>query len=328
MSDQRQFKHGGVEYPLTASTANTLLKDADPGLYYALLLFESVLNTYVGPRLRAQAAIHDLRFPSAVEKTLHYEPTPFLLADDLAFPLFCLYRSEEAWAERTVHFGESMAVWEWAYVLPPLGPAETEALHPILRTVAVVMREFAARSWDPDYSSGQTLRDLSGIQKMVPGPVSYGKLELVDKQDKFWRAITGKLFVRERDDIVAAAFDSFDGADVSLDVQAPDTTTVSDFTQTSSYPAPVPVSISPSSGSKAGGTSFTLTGTGFRVGTPVYVLIGGAYASNVVVTSTTTITGRTPAHDAYPSFAADVQIIDSDGQESTVLEAAYTFTTP
>lgn len=328
MSDQRQFKHGGVEYPLTSATTNALLKDADPALHYAILLFTSVLNTYVGPRLLAEAALHDLRFPSAVEKTLHYEPTPFLLADDLTFPLFCLYRSEEAWAERTVHFGQSLAQWEWAYVLPPLGPAETEALHPILRTVAVVMREFAARSWDPDYSAGQTLRDLSGIQKMMPGPVSYGKLELVDKQDKFWRAVTGKLFVQERDDIVATAFDDFAGANVSLDVEASDQTTISDVVQTASYAAPTIASIAPSSGSKAGGVAFTITGSGFRVGTPAYVLIGGSYASNVVVASTTTITGLSPAHDAYPSFAADVQVIDTDGQESNVLAAAYTFTTP
>ncbi len=60
--------------------------------------------------------------------------------------------------------------------------------------------------------------------------------------------------------------------------------------------APTLASVSPSSGSTAGGTSVTLTGTGFT-GTPA-VTFGGVAATSVVVVNSTTITAVTPAGSA------------------------------
>lgn len=326
MSDQKKWKHGSVEFPLETATTNSLLRDVDPALYYALQLFEHAIGTYVGERLLAQFALHGFDFPSAVVKTLAYEPSPFLLADQMEFPLLCVYRSAEEFNPRVVHLPETTATWEWAYILPPLGTAETEALHPILRAVAIVMREFAARSWDPGYEDGRTLRDLSGIRGMLPGPVRYGNFEAVDKLDKFWRAVTGKLFVTERDDVVASAFETFDGANINIDHVEADGTSIADFVQVETRPAPVLEEVAPSAGTSSGGAVVELIGRNFRLGTTPRVLFGGAYADSVRVTHPTRIVCTTPEHAAQPSLAVDVQIIDADGAESNVLEAAYTFT--
>ena len=60
------------------------------------------------------------------------------------------------------------------------------------------------------------------------------------------------------------------------------------------YLAPPTVSsVSPNSGSTAGGTAVTITGTNFAAGAAV--TFGGAAATNVVVVSSTTITATTPA---------------------------------
>ncbi len=329
MSTVSLWKHGGVEYPLTASTEQSLLQSADPALYYALDLFVTVLNIYVKPRLLAQAALEDLRFPSAVEKTLHFEPTPFLLSDQLVFPLFCLYRSETQWTEQNKTSTRSDSVWEWAWVLPPLTPRQIEQLHPILRSVDVVMSTFAIQSFDPEYAAGATLRDLSGIQRMTAGPVRYGEFERISEQEKWWKAITGKLLVQEISAIVPEAFKVFTGADIAVDHDDGDGNTLERVVEVSTYGPPIVDSIAPTAGTKAGGTPVEILGSGFRPAAGTYrVLIGGAYASNVVVVHPTKIVCTSPEHEAFPTFVGDVRVLDPDDQESNVLEDAYTFTTP
>lgn len=323
------FKHGGVTYPLTTSTTNSLLQEADPALHYSIALFESVLNTYVAPALLARAAAEGLNFPSAVEKTLHFEPTPFLLSDQLVFPLFCLYRSEEAWAMQNRSFNRDLSTWEWAYVLPPLTPRQIEQLHPILRTVAVTINAFAMQSYDPEFEAGQTLRELSGIQKMTAGQTKYGQFEPIDGNTRWWKAVTGQLLVQERDDIVVEAFDTFEGVNHDIDLTNIDGTQVTAFVEVDTPPLITLTDINPKSGTKAGGAIVEIDGEGFQVGQLApRVLIGGAYATSVVVIHPTRIRCTTPEHEAHPTFPADVQVIGHDGQESNVLEAAYTFTTP
>jgi hypothetical protein len=324
-----RWAHGGVEYPLGSSTDNSLLQDADPALFYALQLFESVLNTYVGPRLLAQAAREGFNFPSAVEKVLHVDPTPFLLSDQARFPLFCLYRREESWTDHNASFNKDASIWEWAYVLPPMTPRQIEQLHPIFRSVAVVVSTFAMQSFDPNYEDGATLRELSGIQKMSAGTIQYGNFEKAEGVGGWWKAVTGRLLVVERDEIVREAFDPFEGTNIAIDATDASNDKVVDFIEAETQPAPTIESIAPASGTKSGGTTVIITGTGFLPGREKpRVLIGGAYASSVVVTHSTQLQCLTPEHDAYPTFVGDVQVINPDGQESSVLGEAFTFTTP
>ena len=56
---------------------------------------------------------------------------------------------------------------------------------------------------------------------------------------------------------------------------------------------PTVTSVSPGTGPLSGGTTITVTGTGFAAGTTVSV--GGVAATNVVVVSGTTMTAVTPA---------------------------------
>lgn len=330
MSTVDSWRHGGVTYPLTASTDNSLLQDADPALYYAIDLFRTVLEKYVAPRLLAQAALEDLRFPTAVARTLHYDPTPYLLADEIdVFPLFCLYRVEENWDQHTVSFDKATSTWEWVYLLPPLTPRQIEQLQPILRTVGVVISTFAMQSFDPSFNAGATLRDVSGVQRMMAGPVKYGNFERVaEGQDKWWRAVTGRLMVSERSAIEPTAFEVFEGTNIIVDHKASDGTVVEECISIETHGSPVVTAIGPTSGPTTGNTAVAITGSGFRVGTTPKVLIGGAFASNVVVASATRIDALTPEHEAYPTFAADVVVIGADEQVSEPLEAAFTFISP
>jgi hypothetical protein len=82
---------------------------------------------------------------------------------------------------------------------------------------------------------------------------------------------------------------------------------------------PAPASVSPPSGPSLGGTSVTITGTGFQTGATV--TFGGTALTSVSVVNATTITGTTASHAAG---AVDVLVRNPDGQ-SGKCAGCYTF---
>jgi acid phosphatase len=87
-------------------------------------------------------------------------------------------------------------------------------------------------------------------------------------------------------------------------------------------PAPTVTGVNPTSGPTAGGTSITISGTGFAAGATV--TLGGAAATGVTVTNSTTITATTAAHIAG---VVDVVVTNTNGQ-SGAKTSAFTYTAP
>ncbi|MGA9811443.1 MAG: IPT/TIG domain-containing protein, partial [Terriglobales bacterium] len=94
------------------------------------------------------------------------------------------------------------------------------------------------------------------------------------------------------------------------------------FTYTAPNPAPTVTAITPNSGSTAGGTAVTITGTGFLTGAAVK--LGGTSATSVAVVNSTSITASTPSHAAG---AVSVQVTNTDAQSGT-LSNGFTYTAP
>ncbi len=109
-------------------------------------------------------------------------------------------------------------------------------------------------------------------------------------------------------------------ADVTVMVDGRSGTLASAFTYVSLAP-PTITSISPSSGSTAGGTTVTLTGTNFAAGATVTV--GGVAATGVTVLSATSLRAVTGAHAAG---AADVVV--AVGAQSATLARGFTYVVP
>jgi len=84
-------------------------------------------------------------------------------------------------------------------------------------------------------------------------------------------------------------------------------------------PAPTIMNVSPNTGTAAGGTAVTVTGTQFAAGAAV--TFGGVPATNVSVVNSTTITATTPAHS---SGAVPVGVTVSG--ETATLTKGYTYT--
>lgn len=87
-------------------------------------------------------------------------------------------------------------------------------------------------------------------------------------------------------------------------------------------PTPTIASLAPTSGTTAGGTDVTITGTNFYPGTTV--TFGGTSAVSVNVLNTTTLIARTPAR---PAGTVAVTVRSATGQTAT-RNNAYTFRAP
>jgi hypothetical protein len=93
------------------------------------------------------------------------------------------------------------------------------------------------------------------------------------------------------------------------------------FTYTTvSNPPPTLTGISPASGTAAGGTAVTITGTGFLAGATVS--LGGTPATGVTVMNSTSITATTPPHSAG---TVDVVVSNAE-QHAGTLPNGYTYT--
>ena len=94
------------------------------------------------------------------------------------------------------------------------------------------------------------------------------------------------------------------------------TITIRDFVP---LPAPIITSVSPPSGTDAGGTAVTITGSNFQDGATVE--FDNTTATSIVFVSSTTLTAVTPAHSAG---AVDIEITNPDDLTAT-LTNGFTF---
>lgn len=92
---------------------------------------------------------------------------------------------------------------------------------------------------------------------------------------------------------------------------------------TGGAPAPTVTSVSPSTGTTAGGTSVAITGTDFVNGATVK--FGGVAATSVVFNSATSLTATTPAGSAG---IVDVVVTNPDTQSSALSDDFFTYVSP
>lgn len=339
MTDYASFQVGATQYPLPTNGTGiggfgaSLLRDADPAVFYLLEFYASVLRTHVGPRLIAEAASGGMeQITTAVAETLPFNPEPFLTEQHVGFPLLAAYRKSSKF-EDIGGQKHSVDEIEVAYILPPLQAGEAERLLPILKAVAGCIDNRTEQGMDPAYtptaptgSAGDLVWERAGVTSAGVKSVSYGGYG--PTETLYFPAVILTVEVKERSQVVVTEFGLHNGETTSIDIFDPvQETTVSDVVQVSTYAAPTLTSISPTTGSKAGGTTITVTGTDFRVGTLPRIKIGGLYATAVNVVSATSATCVSPAHDAFTTFAADFEFEAIDGQSDTLTDA-FTFTTP
>lgn len=245
MTDYDYFQFGGVQYPLTASTTNSLVRDADPALYWSLLYWTSVLTTHLQDRLLAEVTGGLAPITAAVKTAIHYDPGPYLLDHpENLFPLLAAYRKTARFADRTVTWEHEVAEWEVAYVFPCLNWQAAKKLTPFLHAVGQVLVNRTSQGFDPGYSSGtQVFGYLKAYVEEIGFTGSrYGTFQ--DGNGLVYPAWFGTCQVKERVVPRAGDLEAFEGVDAHIDVRDASTLTTVDDVASVSYEALFPSTLS------------------------------------------------------------------------------------
>lgn len=112
-----------------------------------------------------------------------------------------------------------------------------------------------------------------------------------------------------------------DGGDIGVDFDALEAAQNGELPPTP-LPAPTISTVSPSSGSTAGGTAISIAGTGFQMGATVTV--GDTAATGVTVNTSSSISATTPAHAAG---TVNVVVTNPDTQSATK-SSGFTYVAP
>ena len=199
MADYSSFKYGGATYPLVSPGSNSLLLDGDSALFYTLDYLQSVLTTYIGPRLVAEAAKSPpiTQITQVIGQLVPYDPAPFLVQLQEGFPILAVYRVRDTlFEDRTIAWPHRVGEWAIQYILPVLNAGQMERIWPILKTVGDVIHNRIETMFDPSYQSGARPWALAGLESIKLVSAEFGRYEGGDALVfPTWKA---KLEVKER----------------------------------------------------------------------------------------------------------------------------------
>lgn len=234
MTDNASFEFGGVVYPLTSALTNSLIRDVDPAIYWALDYWKTVLNTHLSARLAAQAAAIGAPITTAVLATSHIDPGPRLIDHpEHHWPLLATYRLKDVFTQHTITWDSSDSEWEIAYVLPGLAWSQSLLLLPILRAVAVTIRNRTEAMWDPSWNSGAKPwgSSYANLKAILINDATYGAYE--DGKGLIYSTVKLRALVSERlQPAPTGVYQTLAGVDVNYDNTAETQTTLTNVVQT------------------------------------------------------------------------------------------------
>lgn len=177
--DYQSLRVGNLRTPLTITSGQTLLQDADPSLYNLIGFFEAVIRIHLGARFNQ--AVQAAGLPEldgyVVASTVPYDPAYYLTEAQFPFPILACYRLDSKVIERTRHYSQKISTWGFDYVLPPLSAGQAEQLLPILAAVESVLLDRIDRGFDPSYNGGEHVFIDSGLTSFRVLESSFVRLE-------------------------------------------------------------------------------------------------------------------------------------------------------
>lgn len=137
---------GNAVLPLTASTANSLLKDADPVIFTLLDFVSGVIAHYVGSRWTAEWADADLAGTQPVAFNIGaMDPSLYMQQQQFKFPLLSIYRKSKRTINSTMTHITKQSFIDVVYTFPALDVRQGQKLLPFLNTIADVVDDQLVR---------------------------------------------------------------------------------------------------------------------------------------------------------------------------------------
>lgn len=219
--DYGRFKFGNTEFPLISSTANSLLQDADPAIFYALDYCKSMLILHLQDRWNAavyQAGMSNMDgYGSVVNYTLPYDPMPFLQTQQTKFPLLALWEKESVTEQKTFSWYHANKVWQLLYCLPALTAAQMEQLYPALKAADAILRDRIEQGYDPNYHSGREIWSFmyAGVEKIQLSKSVFGYFTPPDKTNLYLPTLLCTIDLSVREGFNPAFLETLDGIDIT-----------------------------------------------------------------------------------------------------------------
>lgn len=238
--------YGGVQFPLSTTSPRTLLRDADPALFYALDFYTFVLKQYIGPRFVAACAAANVRgsdgnlVSTIVQTALPYDPGPHLRDAQFALPLLSVFRKSAAGRYKTTMISLEENQWGVLLMLPVLDASQAEGVMPILHAVELLLENRTEQGYDPNYTApdgaqGQQAWSLSGLAEIHWLGCDYGYYQ--QSGDIVLPTLMGKIRVDEIQGIYNG-FPAFQGAQIQSNLfDAATSTTITDVADVDTWVA-------------------------------------------------------------------------------------------
>jgi hypothetical protein len=219
------FGISGSVYPLTSSTSNSLLKDADTPIYWMLDYFYNMLTTYANARWQSQAALVNLtsHMPNIVGMKFPNNPFPYLQDTQIKFPMLAIYRVDGKMMEKTISYDRIQSNLEIAWVMSPLTMSQMEIMGPFKNVVLDIISDRSGVAFDPNYkpaalfSDGYNWGEAAGFDWLQV--TDYTMVNIPHTQTNLpMEAVVMKIAMRERNMPVTGAFEAFTGMDTDIDL--------------------------------------------------------------------------------------------------------------
>jgi hypothetical protein len=218
MSEFGTYGLGNLVLPLTSSTSNSLLKDADPVMYYLLDYFEAMLIQHVGARFTAAVtAAGSPISTSVVAMKVPYNPARHMQDPSFKLPLFSIYRTKGTMYEKSRSFAGKKTQIEMLWMLPPLDASQMELLGPIQNAVVSAIHLTGEQGFDPSYLSGASVGQLAGFEAFRFTDYEYA---LAQGTNMLFETVIIRAELTERETVPAGEFKAYTGTDVEQDLIA------------------------------------------------------------------------------------------------------------
>lgn len=215
---------GGATYPLSGSQENSILRDADPAIFYILDFFEWAIGFYIGERWGVQVNAARLRnAPRPVMYATPIDPAPYLTEEHFKFPLLAVYRPSTETSDWSIPIRLDKSTIRADWILPPLTAGQAEQLVPFLRAVTGILNQLCDNGCDEDYTppggaAGDCFCDKAqaGIDKLEMVEATYGLYEGAGEQA--FHCVSMRFVTNETIDNgdVSTVLENFEGADGTI----------------------------------------------------------------------------------------------------------------
>lgn len=222
------FQVGGVVFPLTNTSGNDLVVDADPAIYAVLQFYKYCINTYIGARWLTQATkanildAKDQLITSPVEQLVPYSPADYLLESQFRFPMLSADRLNEKYEKK---FTDATRGWyavsytlEVMYMLPPLTAEQMYHLGGFRTLIPRILQDRTELGWDPNYQGGVPIFKNAGLDEIQMIDARYIGMENPKNVKTFFPAIIMNFEVKERKNYVNGSDPPFTGVDGTIDI--------------------------------------------------------------------------------------------------------------